>query len=178
MHPLPYNTALLVIDLKEGRTAPVRGGDRNNPQLEANIARLEHAWHATGRPVIRVHHQSRWPGAPLHYSAFVGTDLEAALMRRGVGTLVLTGLATDRCVSTTARMAANFGFTTYVVSDATATFERLGPDGRRYQAEDVHAVALAELNGEFATIVDTETVLVGLGEPAPPAVEEGRLCRA
>jgi isochorismate hydrolase len=121
--------------------------------------------------VIPVEHTARWPGAPLHYSAVVGTTLEGELARRGIGTLVLTGLATDRCVSTTARMAANFGFTTYVVADATATFERLGPGGRRHGADDVHAIALAELNGEFATIVDTASVLGAL--LAEPTLDRG-----
>jgi nicotinamidase-related amidase len=164
MHPLPHNTALLVIDVRRGcdGSATVSAG-RNNPGMEANIRRLEDAWRASRRPVIRVQHEARWPGAPPHYSAFVGTNLEGELIRRGIGTLVLTGLATDRCVSTTARLAANFGFTTYVVSDATATFDRLGPRGRWHPADDVHAVALAELNGEFALIVDTESVLTALG---------------
>jgi len=166
MHLLPHNTALLVIDVSRvcDEAGGVTGG-RNNPGMEANIGRLEEAWRASGRPIIRVQHDSRWPGAPTHYSAFVGTNLEAELLRRGVGTLVLTGLATDRCVSTTARLAANFGFATYVVADATATFDRLGPppDGRRHAAEDVHAVALAELNGEFALIVDTDAVLEAAG---------------
>lgn len=161
MQPLPHNAALLVIDADHARR--VAPGTRNNPEMEANIRRLEEAWRATGRPVLRVRHETRWPGAPIHYSAFVGTHLEAELTRRGVGTLVLTGLGTDRCVSTTARMAANFGFATYVVADATATFERLGPDGRRHRAEDVHAIALAELNGEFALIVDTASLLSAIG---------------
>ncbi len=160
---LPHNTALLVIDAHDGYHDPVGAGGRNNPEMEANIRRLEQAWRVSGRPVIRVQHESRWPGGPLHYSAFVGTDLEGELLRRGVATLVLTGLATDRCVSTTARLAANVGFATYVVSDATATFDRLGPGGRRHAAADVHAVALAELNGEFALILDTESVLEALG---------------
>jgi nicotinamidase-related amidase len=159
---LPHNAALLVIDLGEGHGVPRGTGRRNNPALEANVTRLVEAWRASGRPVLPVEHTARWPGAPLHYSAVVGTTLEGELARRGIGTLVLTGLATDRCVSTTARMAANFGFTTYVVADATATFERLGPDGRRHGADEVQAVALAELNGEFATIVDTASVLAAL----------------
>jgi nicotinamidase-related amidase len=163
MLALPHNTALLVIDVQATSADRPSAPGRNNPDMEANIARLETAWRGSGRPAMRVQHQARWPGAPIHYSAFLGTDLEGQLRRRGVATLVLTGLATDRCVSTTARQAANVGYTTYVVSDATASFDRLGPDGRWHGAAAVHAVALAELNGEFATIIDTATVLAALG---------------
>jgi nicotinamidase-related amidase len=56
-------------------------------------------------------------------------------------------------------MAGDLGFDTWVVSDATATFDRVGPDGLRYPAEQIHAIALADLHGEFATVVDTESVL-------------------
>ena len=101
-------------------------------------------------------------------SAFIGTRLEVMLRQCGVSTVIITGLQTGHCVSTTARMAANLGFKTYVVSDATATFDLTegGPDGRRHRAEEVHAVALVELNGEFATIVDTAAVLEALTVPA------------
>lgn len=171
MHRLPHNAALLLIDLRDGQGVPRGSARRNNPALEENVRRLVQAWRASGRPVLSVEHTARWPGAPLHYSAVVGTTLEGELARRGIGTLVLTGLATDRCVSTTARMAANLGFTTSVVADATATFERLGPGGRRYSAADVHAIALAELNSEFATIVDTASVLGAL--QAEPTLDRG-----
>jgi len=191
MHPLPYNAALLVIDVQNGFDEPVWGARRNNPQMEENIARLQDAWRASGRVLIHVQHDSRWPGSPLHpgrpgnaikpmvqplageplirksvNSAFIGTGLEVMLRQCGVGTVVIAGLLTDHCVSTTARMAANLGFRTYVVSDGTATFDRTGPDGRHHRAEDVHSVALAELNGEFATIVDTAAALAALREPA------------
>ena len=63
------------------------------------------------------------------------------------------------CVSTTTRMAGNLGFTAYVVSDATATFDMTGPDGARHPAELMHAVGLTELHGEFATVLDTRAVL-------------------
>jgi hypothetical protein len=46
-----------------------------------------------------------------------------------------------------------------VVSDATATFDRVGPDGKLYGAEDVHAISLASLHEEFATVVDTQGLL-------------------
>jgi hypothetical protein len=45
------------------------------------------------------------------------------------------------------------------VSDATATFDSIGPNGKRYGSELVHDIALADLNGEFSTVIDTKTVL-------------------
>jgi hypothetical protein len=51
------------------------------------------------------------------------------------------------------------GFEVYLPSDAMAAFDILGPDGTRYLANEVHKVSLATLNGEFATVVDTKTVL-------------------
>ena len=51
---------------------------------------------------------------------------------------------------------------TRIVSDATATFDRTGPDGRHWSAEDMHDSALASLNGEFAKVKTTDTVLAAL----------------
>ena len=95
-------------------------------------------------------------------SAFIGTDLESRLRGNYVETVVLVGITSDHCVSTTARMAANLGFDTYVVSDATATFDRTGPDGRNYAAEEIHAANLVSLHKEFATVIDTENLLAKL----------------
>jgi nicotinamidase-related amidase len=56
-------------------------------------------------------------------------------------------------------MAGNLGFTVTLVEDATATFERTGPDGTRYSADLMHRVALASLHGEFATVRSAQDIL-------------------
>ncbi len=180
---LPKNSALVIIDVQKGFDAPV-WGRRNNPQAEENIARLLKAWRRTKRPVIHVQHMSRNPNSPLRpgqagneikeavgpvggepvvrkcvNSSFIGTNLEKRLRRDGIKTLVMTGINTNHCVSTTARMAGNLGFETFVVADGTATFDRRGHDGKLHKAEDMHAIGLAELHGEFATVLETEDVL-------------------
>ena len=69
------------------------------------------------------------------------------------------GVKTDHCVSTTARTAANLGFETVVVTDATATFDREGPSDVELSARESHDAALAHLHEEFASIVDTADLL-------------------
>ena len=186
MDPWNARAALLVIDVQQGFSDP-RWGPRNNPAAETNIARLLAAWRETGRPVVHVHHDSRSPdgsflpgtlgnapkaeaapleGEPVHHkhvnSGFIGTSLERDLRDAGIETLAIVGLTTQHCVSTTTRMAGNLGFQAYVVSDATATFDQTGIDGRKRSASDVHFAALSDLNGEFATVVDTETLLASV----------------
>ncbi len=190
MTPLAKDAVLLVVDVQRGFDRYNDSLHRNNPELEANLARLLGAWRRSGRPVIYVQHVSRLKDSPLApgqpgveikdevrpqpgepvvqksvNSAFIGTALEAELRAAGRNVLVLTGMQTNFCVSTTARMAGNLGFDTYVVSDATATFDNTGPDGRVWPAQLLHDVALADLHGEFATVLDTAGVLSRLEGP-------------
>jgi nicotinamidase-related amidase len=180
---LPADAALLVIDVQQAFDEP-RWGARNNPDAEKRIADLLAAWRASGRPVVHAQHASLRPQSPLRAdrpghafkpeaqpvgdepvfrkhvnSAFIGTELESYLRARGITSLVLAGITTDHCVSTTARMAANLGFDVTVVEDATATFDRDGPDGEHYSADLMHRAALASLHGEFATVRTTRAVL-------------------
>jgi nicotinamidase-related amidase len=177
------NTALILIDVQKAFD-DARMGKRNNPAAEKNIARLLEAWRASGRPVIHVRHDSVEPGSLLgpglpgneikpeaqpragepvlgkHVnSAFIGTDLEQRLRGAGQESVVIVGLTTDHCVSTTARMAGNLGFRTTVVADATAAFDRQSYDGSIVPAAEIHRGALASLHGEFAEVATTEQVL-------------------
>lgn len=178
-------SALILVDVQRGFTDSY-WGVRNNPGAEGQMALLLSAWRERGWPVLHVKHNSRHPASPLHpsragngfqewvvpragetviekdvNSAFIGTPLEAELRRQGVTRVVLAGLTTPHCVSTTARMAGNLGFDTYVVSDATAAFEWRSHLGTRVLPEDVHFHALAALHGEFATVVTTSSILEG-----------------
>ena len=96
-------------------------------------------------------------------SAFIGTDLEERLRREGVSSVALVGLTTDHCCSTTARMAANLGFDTWVLGDAMATFARHTPDGELIGAQEMHRTALASLHDEFAEVLSTDEALRRLG---------------
>ena len=180
------HTALVLIDVQLGFNDP-KWGARNNPQAEGNIARLLAIWRSANLPVIHVNHDSVTekgifrPGSPGHApkpeaapidqepvyhksvnSAFIGTTLERDLRARSIDGLVIAGLTTNHCVSTTTRMAGNLGFNTFLVSDASATFERPHVDGRPRSAEEVHLAALSDIHGEFATVVTTDEVLAAV----------------
>lgn len=180
---LTQNTALLLIDVQQGFDDPM-WGKRNNPDLELKIAKLLDAWRKAERPVIHVQHCSVNPIYPLHpdnpgnafkpeampidgepifqktvNSAFIGTNLEEYLREQGIENLIIVGLTTDHCVSTSVRMAGNLGFNVWLVSDATATFAKTGPDGREYSAEEIHAVNLASLHDEFCQVVTMEDII-------------------
>lgn len=177
------NSALLVVDMQLGFDHPA-WGMRNNVRAESRVAALIGAWRGLGASVIHVHHNSPSPdghfrpgsagvaakpqaepreGEPVYRktvnSAFIGTTLEEDLRARGARKLVIVGLTTNHCISTTARMAGNLGFETWVVSDATAAFDRANVDGRIRTAEEVHQAALSDLRDEFAQIVDSEGLL-------------------
>ena len=92
-------------------------------------------------------------------SAFIGTDLLELLKQVPTDTVVLVGLTTNHCVSSTARMAGNLGLQTYVVSDAVAAFDNKDLQGKPLAAEIMHQTALASIQEEFATVTDTDHIL-------------------
>lgn len=174
--------SLLLIDVQKGFGDSSYWGTRNNPDFEKNITTLLMMGRKISLPVVHVQHLSTEEKSPLRpgqegvefipgieprfgervfqktvNSAFIGTQLDEYLKSQEVHSLVIAGLTTDHCVSTSARMAANFGFRVFIVADCTATFNRKGIN-TVYSADVVHDVSLASLNGEFATIIQKEEV--------------------
>lgn len=181
---LTKNDPLIVIDVQKAFFNPA-WGNRNNPHAEENIGKLISYWRKKERPIIFVQHISKNNSSffyaedkeaiefmdfiePLENeivitksvnSAFIGTDLYQILTGMKSKHIVITGLTTNHCVETTTRMAGNYGFNPILVSDATATFDRKGMNGEIFPAELIHAVTMANLNEEFAIIIDSDSLL-------------------
>lgn len=176
---------LLLIDYQKGFEAIAAGAHRNNPEAEANALRLIQAWRDARWPIIHVRHDSTDPGSPFRpgepgnapmsfaieepgdivvrkqvSSAFIGTDLVGRLEALGRPDVVVAGISTDHCVSTTVRMGANLGFRMILAADGCFTFQREDAEGNVLSADEVHRAAIASLKGEFAEIVPS-AVLVG-----------------
>ncbi len=189
------DTALLLIDVQVGVDVLTHwggeNGRRNNPDAEHHMRALLVAWRGLGLPVAYTQHNSREAASPLKLSepggawiaglepeadelvvqkdvnsGFIGTNLEIELRRRGVRRLAVVGFFTNMCVETTVRMAGNMGFDTYLVHDACATTNRVGPDGTDREPELVHDMTVANLHGEFCTALKHTEALALLEQDA------------
>lgn len=175
--------ALIIIDMQRCMTSSAAGA-RNNPGAEGVIRTLLQAWRTALAPVVHVRHISRtpgslfWPGqpgvefqpelAPLDTEhvveknvadAFTHTGLERWLHSRGIDSVVVVGVSTNNSVEATARSAGNVGFRTYVVADGTFAFAKSDFDGIERTAQEVHAMALANLHGEYAVVTSAAELL-------------------
>lgn len=177
---------LILIDMQKCMASP-EAGSRNNPTAEQNIAQLLHAWRARGAAVVHVRHMSRAPTSlfapgqagvefqqallPLAHEhvveknvpcAFIHSGLERWLRVRGLSDIVIVGVSTNNSVEATARTAGNLGLNSVVVADACFAFAQRDYAGVLRSADEVHAMSLANLDGEYATIRATQAVLAML----------------
>lgn len=184
------HATLLLIDFQRAFLAPDWGA-RNNPHAEAQARQLLTQWRETNGPIAHVRHVGQSAdslfkagteaieflgGLEPHgnepvftksvNSGFIGTELETHLRNTHTTDLVICGLTTPHCVSTTTRMAANLGFTVTLAHDACAAFETNAAmdwmeNAAALDAETVHRTAVAHLHGEFATARSTQDILKG-----------------
>jgi len=170
---------LLPVDLQQAFDAPP-WPRRWNTDVDANGLALLAAWREAGRPIIHVRHDSVEPGSSLApeapgnafrpgfgpqaeeplvtksvNSAFIGTDLDLRLKRLGARHVVVFGISTDMCVSTTVRTGANMGWDMILVPDACDCFDLPDGNGGTISAEDIQAAHVATLAVEFCRTLPT-----------------------
>jgi nicotinamidase-related amidase len=83
-----------------------------------------------------------------HWGAFAGTDLEQSLKQRGINTIVLTGIASNIGVESTARQGTGLGFAFVIVEDACGTTD-----------EETHRSVFEKTFPRLARVRKTEEVL-------------------
>ena len=179
-------SALLVIDVQDSFKVLPRWERRSNPDFEAHVTALLQAYRTAGLPVYFVLHADAdeafqtssphyrimdflapLPGEPLLHkitrNCFTSTPLQRLLQRQGVRRLAITGIQTEQCCETTARLAADLGYDVDFVLDATRTFPiQHHVDGRLVGelgvAEIAERTAYA-LRDRFARIVATDQLV-------------------
>ena len=176
------NPALLLVDIQKAfLEKDYPGLIRNNEHAEFICGKILKKWRTLDLPIIHVRHSSTNPESKLHKSrpgfefndyvipletemvltkevnsAFIGTNLENILIKSHIDTLVIVGMTTNHCISTTVRMSGNLGFDTYLISDSTACYNTKGLNGEIIACNTIYNSALASLQEEFATVIDSK----------------------
>jgi nicotinamidase-related amidase len=184
--------ALLVIDVQYSFKVGARWNLRNNPKFETNVKRLVEAFRANGQLVIYFltndadeHFNSDSPAYRImgflrpqrnepvihkhSYNCFTTTNLQALLLRNGVRTVTITGIKTEQCCETTARVACDLGFYVDFVTEATMTFPISKGEGKGELAtHDIVERTECALRDRFARIRNVDEVVMNLTRPAVP----------
>ncbi|KFG69200.1 cysteine hydrolase family protein [Microvirga sp. BSC39] len=186
-------TVLLPVDMQQAFDGP-SWPRRWNGAVDRNGQAILDAWRSRGLPVIHVKHDSIDPGSTLRLgqpgnafrpgfeprdgepivsksvnSAFIGTDLDLRLKRLGVRKVVVFGITTDMCVSTTVRTGANLGYEMILVEDACDCFDLPDGQGGTIPARTSHQAHVATLRFEFARVLTTQEIVEALGNAAAAA---------
>jgi len=194
----PINqSALLVIDIQDSFKTTDRWERRNNPDFEENIMALVAAYRKAGLPIYFVLHSDadgeEWKTTSPHYklmdfvpilpsdpllhktsrNAFTTTDLDRRLRLAGVSRLVITGIQTEQCCETTARVGADMGYDVDFVTEATLTFpiqREPGDWSGALPAEDVVERTEFALRRRFARIATVGEIVEQVNEMAACSV--------
>jgi nicotinamidase-related amidase len=177
------NSVLIIINAQNGLFNRTQE-DRNNSEAEKNIADLLTHWRNKKRKIIHVKHVSDNPSSiffrgskgadflelvkphvneilveKTNSSAFTNTNLMDILTKDSGSDVVLVGFTANECIDATARDATALGFTAFVVSDATATFDLRDATGKLFKADRIHKLTLLNINAFSAKVVTTNELL-------------------
>ena len=180
------NIPLVILELQKAIDHP-DWGIRNNPDAETNIARILAVWRDRGWPVLHVKHNSANPASTYYagqsgnlfkaeaepvsgetiitktvHSAFVENGLREALSALGTNSLILAGVKTNNSIETSVRHGSNLGFDIHLLADGCFTHDQVDWNGKTWSADDVHAITLSHLNGEYCTVTTTKEILTTL----------------
>lgn len=178
------STALIVIDMQQGFDDESYFGQRNNPECEANVAKLIEAWRTHQWPIVYVRHDAHEEHSPLApgkdgnafkdvvtdkpdllvvksvHSAFVGKpDLHGWLQEQGVKGIAVCGIQTNVSCEATARMGGDLGYEVLFVGDATCTFDIVAPNHQVFRARELARYTAVNVQAEFGQVVFTAELL-------------------
>jgi nicotinamidase-related amidase len=183
-------TALIVIDVQESFRVRPNWSVVNHPDIADRVQRLVQASRAKGDLVVWVLHSEPGTGGAFDpaeghvrliqglepvegepiltktaHNAFTTTNLQQLLTQRGIDEVVISGIRTEQCCETTARVASDLGYDVVFVTEATATtplphwttpadatLEEILADPRTLSPEVVAERTEYVLAGRFATI--------------------------
>ena len=181
MEFISKNPALIIIDVQKAfLEKDYPGIKRNNINAELVCGNILNKWRENDLNVIHVRHSSSNPESKLHKSkpgfefndyvkpknneivltknvnsAFIGTGLDEILKNLNINTLVIVGMTTNHCISSSVRMAGNLGYETFLISDSTACYNTKGLDGKEIDCQVIFEASIASLSGEFAEIISS-----------------------
>jgi nicotinamidase-related amidase len=183
-------TALIVIDVQESFRVRPNWQATNRPDIADRVNRLVHAARDKGDLVVWVLHTEPGTGGAFDpaeghvrlmdglkpdtgepvltktsHNAFTTTNLQQLLTQHGVNNVMISGIRTEQCCETTARVASDFGYDVVFVTEATATtplphwtmpadatLEEILADPRTLSPDTVTERTEYALAGRFATI--------------------------
>lgn len=180
---IPERAALMIVNAQQAFVSSARGA-MSPVAAPANMVAILAAWRRRGWPILHARHLSSVATSAFHpgaasaafikelapgsgeiviakstASAFNGTALAGHLELDGIESLVLIGYTANVCVDATAQSARDLGYATFVVSDATAMFDIVGPDGKVFEATRTQEALMANLHATGVTIVQTDVAL-------------------
>ena len=179
------STALLIIDVQPSfEHMPYWPSGQLQPFQQA-LLKLQAGCCQAGVPVVHIFHIDNdppfrsdsglirpmdWlPGQPAArfdkhvHNAFTDTGLDVWLRRQGVQRLIISGIRTEQCCETTARVASDLGYAVDFVSEATLTFPMTHQGtGQTFSAQDITTRTELVLANRFARIVTVDTCLSSL----------------